>query len=516
MGFKSPDFPGGVIGKDGLPGPPGLDGEPGEDGLMGPPGPAGAPATPGATAYGELIIDNNAVAQTLTVQNQWYKINGAWIASENNGVTLDPGNGQMTPTVGGAFQTIIAMSVTTPNANHTFEFSVFKNGLIIQDHNGIQKLQSNAIVMMTLTGLAVLAAGDVVDVRARCTDTGGQDITIQFANYNIFAVAGATGAVGPIGVPGQDGEQGEPGDPGPSGPAGIQGAPGTPGSPGPAGVAGPPGVDGEQGEDGAPGPPGLQGMSGAPGSTGPQGVAGLNVFLPPEAAEDVPWVVPIVGATGPSGGAGVTGAAGAAGPPGIPGEDGEAGEPGPPGPAGTPGSAGTPGTTGATGPAGPPIFLAGADDPDEPLMIPGPAGAKGADGGGGGSATTIEVNLGATATWRGKFTITDVNITAAKKVLCWQAPGPYTGKGSAASADEADLAPVQIVSVLPAAGSAVAYWKSVLGFTHTSGPRGRDGQFVPLATSSATLNPGNQWFPQPPQVVGRVRGNVKFSYVVFA
>lgn len=130
--------------------------------------------------------------------------------------------------------------------------------------------------------------------------------------------------------------------------------------------------------------------------------------------------------------------------------------------------------------------------------------------GGGGSATTVEVDIGATAVFRGKFTITDAAITGTSKVLCWQAPGPYTGKGTLA--DEAEMQPVSVIAVEPATGSAVVKWQTppmvaLVRQTTSTNLRAAGATFDRLA---------NQQAPEEyvPTRIGRVRGNVKFSYMV--
>lgn len=138
------------------------------------------------------------------------------------------------------------------------------------------------------------------------------------------------------------------------------------------------------------------------------------------------------------------------------------------------------------------------------------AGTKGffnLPSGGSAAATTVEVNLGSTASFRGTFTITDAAIDASKKVLAWQAPGPYTGKGT--RADEAEMQPVQVVTVVPGAGSALVYWQT---------PPMETQQRVPSVAGDPASNMKD---PQavvagPNCRIGRVRGNVKFSYSVFA
>jgi hypothetical protein len=135
-----------------------------------------------------------------------------------------------------------------------------------------------------------------------------------------------------------------------------------------------------------------------------------------------------------------------------------------------------------------------------------------ATGGGGASATTVEVDLGSPK-FTGKFTITDAAITATSKILCWQAPGPYTGKGT--RADEAEMQPVEIISVEPATGSAVVKWQTPPAYgvkvELQEGQRRNTvgatfdrvlNQLLPIAFSQVRL--------------GKVRGNVKFSYTVFS
>lgn len=124
------------------------------------------------------------------------------------------------------------------------------------------------------------------------------------------------------------------------------------------------------------------------------------------------------------------------------------------------------------------------------------------------AGTTVEQDLGSTATWRGRFTITDAAITATSKVLCWQAPGPYTGKGT--RADEAEMQPVSVVAVEPATGSAVVTWQTPPSYTQELVlPDGR--RAAPVALNEQMLFP-----TLIPKRIGKVRGNVKFSYLILS
>jgi hypothetical protein len=116
------------------------------------------------------------------------------------------------------------------------------------------------------------------------------------------------------------------------------------------------------------------------------------------------------------------------------------------------------------------------------------------------------VDLGSTAKWTGRFTITDAAISGTSKVLCWQAPGPYTSKGT--RADEAEMQPVSVIAVNPGSGSATVYWQT---------PPMIASRQVPTMTGGTATQ-----IPKDPQAVARIeairigkaRGNVKFSYLV--
>jgi hypothetical protein len=134
------------------------------------------------------------------------------------------------------------------------------------------------------------------------------------------------------------------------------------------------------------------------------------------------------------------------------------------------------------------------------------------------AATIVEKDLGSTAKTHGNFTISDAGIGASSKVMVWQAPGPYTGKGT--QADEADIQPVRVNAVTPSAGSCKVWWETppITVQRPLSGDFGAKG---PVSTTVATQDliereaayARNQWEEVR---IGKVRGNVKFSYVIFA
>jgi hypothetical protein len=302
----------------------------------------------------------------------------------------------------------------------------------------------------------------------------------------------------------------------------IPGRRGRDGAPGRS-IKGPPGPEAEEPETF--GIPGRRGEDGAPGVAGARG---RSIPQPEPEEPEFPIIVP--GRRGAGGATGLTGAASRVkGPPGP-----EAEEPDPPliipGRRGATGATGIgkrgapgfqpdepeevvliPGRRGKDGLVGKVIRIPAIEpeEPEPPLIIPGRRGVTGAAGGGGGSATIVERNLGSTANWQGKFTVTDAAISGTSKVNVWQSAGPYTGKGT--RADEAEMGRITCYAE-PGAGQMIVKWRSVESYVRQDlGPTPYN-QFVPVAASRDIVT-------QPMfaglAVRGKVKGNVKFTYQVF-
>lgn len=267
---------------------------------------------------------------------------------------------------------------------------------------------------------------------------------------------------------------------------------------GAAGRDGSPGLDGEDGDSYV-----IPGPKGDSGSQGLAGIDGVTTFVVIEGQDGEDGVI------GSPGDRGLTGATGADGSPGtigytIPGLDGEDGE------QGFPGVAGDQGVTGSQGPAGVTSIIVFPGEDGEDSYVPGPQGIQGiqgpAGGGGGGSISQVESNLGSTPTWRGKFTLTDATISAASKVVIWQAPGPYTNKGTLA--DEAEMD--QLIAIAEAqSGQAIVRWRTATMLSFKQ-PLGSFGNRIIVAAPP-------QDDPQArlvPFILGKVKGNFKFNYMV--
>jgi hypothetical protein len=328
----------------------------------------------------------------------------------------------------------------------------------IQHYAGVINVANGLRIRCASGADTLLAAGAIHSYACYKDRASGIEYWIEESGGGGGGV-GPAGPMGPMGVPGIDGNDGSDGMIGPQGPIGNTGSTGATGSIGPPGNDG---LDGIDGNDGPPGPQGIQGIQGLIGSSGiPFAFDGID-------GNDG---MPIPGPVGPQGNTGSTGTTGIQGPPGLDGEEGIEGMRGP----------------------------------------PGPQGPQGPAGGGGGSATTIEQNLGATPIFSGKFTITDAAISGTSKILAWQAPGPYTGKGT--RADEVELSPIQVLAVEPGAGQATLYWQTppIIGgiqLSLTGGDFGKANTSVGIAGQLSEND----------IVINRrrnlVKGNIKFNYMV--
>lgn len=150
--------------------------------------PGGGPSAFGPS-YGEIYIENNAVALVITNQNQFYVITPGWTANATSGFTADTANNRLICNATNTYQITAVIDYAGPS-NHTFEFAVFVNG-IQQGHMTAHSQPRGAgqFICTTLAGLHALVAGDTIDVRADCDDAPGQSITVVHANLGITKVS---------------------------------------------------------------------------------------------------------------------------------------------------------------------------------------------------------------------------------------------------------------------------------------------------------------------------------------
>lgn len=445
---------------------------------------------PGVTASevgGVLTVNiTGGGSSSITIEQSW---------NFNNSLSGDPGNNKFL--LNNATLANVTQLNISDNAIGGFDIHTLFDILSIGDTIYVQQTNdATRIALFRITGThtdmggyhtlpieTIRDGGILYQNNANCSFVfmlqGG--MTGSGTTYNTFLLTEEGSSEEPMMVPGPPGPAGSNGVIGRDGatifmvpdepeyPMMIPGAVGPAGAAGTPGTQGPPGVsvfpmDGNDGEEGFP-IPGTPGPAGAAGSAGPQGVPGVAVFS-------------------------------------VDGTDGEDGMPIP----GTPGPAGSQGSIGPQGLPGIAVFVVDGDNGEDGIPIPGPAGPQGPTGPSGGSASSVEQNLGSTATFWGKFTVVNASITAGSKILIWQAPGPYTGKGT--RADEMDMVKVN-ANAVPAAGSMTVYWETE---PYTSSIHSREDRGDRVIT--ATGNPG----PYLPQYTTKrlnlVRGNVRFNYMI--
>jgi hypothetical protein len=139
----------------------------------------------------------------------------------------------------------------------------------------------------------------------------------------------------------------------------------------------------------------------------------------------------------------------------------------------------------------------------------------GAAGGGGGSATVIEQNLGSVPVHAGRFAIADAAITPTSKIFIEQAPGIYTGKGGTLS-DEGSMDPMWVQAYPNGAGNAIVQWRTIAGMSprYSSHRVERSNAAILTTGSAGDVRTGAD--APPMGVVGRVKGNFKFQYMVLS
>ena len=126
----------------------------------------------------------------------------------------------------------------------------------------------------------------------------------------------------------------------------------------------------------------------------------------------------------------------------------------------------------------------------------------------GATATEIEQDLGATAATAGRFSFADAAVSATSKIIMWQAPGPYTGKGTLA--DEAEMQPVLVSSAVPGSGTVTVLWRTPEIVVSRSVVANGGG--VRVTSDTTRMLDGTTDVVR----LGKVRGNVKFQYMVLS
>jgi len=262
----------------------------GTQGAQGVQGNQGTPASPGSTAAGEITITGNVTATTLTTQNTWYPVTAGWsVGDVLNGFTANTGAGSLTFTGTSVLnETLLNCSATLGNSSETYQIAVFKDGVLITEHEAELRGSTTEEPNVALMGADSMTTGNTFTIQARCTTRSNTSLTVTRANFSVIALSGSQGTPGAQGATGGQGPSASQGASGAQGPSGT--SQGATGSQGGTGAQGP---SASQGATGAQGPGASQGASGSQGGSGSQGPSGTSQ-----------------GATGTQGGTGAQGPTG--------------------------------------------------------------------------------------------------------------------------------------------------------------------------------------------------------------
>lgn len=135
--------------------------------------------------HGEVYVFDNASPQTLTNQNEYYQWTTNWVTSEINGLAWNSSS-QFVIKVAGLYRLSFSATLFCGTANQDHEVAFFIDGATANDHRGhVSLLATSDKKQIVLLGLAVLAAGALVDVRVQNVTSAGRALTIEDANFSI-------------------------------------------------------------------------------------------------------------------------------------------------------------------------------------------------------------------------------------------------------------------------------------------------------------------------------------------
>lgn len=138
--------------------------------------------------YGEMYIHDNAVAQTLTNQNEWYVVTDTWISGDNSGFTADTANSRIICNAPGVYHLTCQICYNGANID-AYEFSIFINGVAkidLDTHTDAR--QTSQTISSSIVGIVVLSNNDIIDLRARCTSSAGTNITVVHIDISLSKV----------------------------------------------------------------------------------------------------------------------------------------------------------------------------------------------------------------------------------------------------------------------------------------------------------------------------------------
>lgn len=140
--------------------------------------------------YGGIHQHDNVVPQEIANGAVYAKL-VSWINEDaSNGTTPSVANSQITLDTAGTYKVECQLSMGSGTGNTTFFVSAFLDGIENEECHFTRKISvANDIGSASFTGIVVVTAGQVLDLRARHSDASPVNLTIQYGSLNCHLVA---------------------------------------------------------------------------------------------------------------------------------------------------------------------------------------------------------------------------------------------------------------------------------------------------------------------------------------
>jgi len=136
--------------------------------------------------YGEIHVHDNVVSQSIPTNAVVYTKLIEWSDNgESKGTIPDQANGQITLSDSGIYKLESTLSFKSGTGNVVTECSIFIDGVEQDQLHFTRKISTAGDVgSASITGLASVDAGQVIDLRLKHDNAGSVDITVVYGNLN--------------------------------------------------------------------------------------------------------------------------------------------------------------------------------------------------------------------------------------------------------------------------------------------------------------------------------------------
>jgi hypothetical protein len=136
------------------------------------------------STYGEIYVAGGVTAQTLTLQNTYYKLTAFATDGLSNRVTLSAATDSISPDIEGDYLVQFFITFTDTN-NKTFAFRCFNETTNAAFANTVVKTHSHSDdpMFIAVSSFIHINDGDNIIVQVACETSAGVAITVSDANF---------------------------------------------------------------------------------------------------------------------------------------------------------------------------------------------------------------------------------------------------------------------------------------------------------------------------------------------